>query len=186
MHYLHLSTNEIVTHRPNPLIHPDGRMTPNPTEAQYELYYSKPFELPETPAGMIRIEDSRSIQYDPESNTASVSYEYEPLADYQARMEAEEAQHLAAYEQARAEAFARLVAKAGDAVKALALNLAVFGITLPVNSTEATQAIIVRLASGEATTEEKQSAPIIAGCYNLLREQGVSDDMIAAVWESMQ
>jgi len=74
---------------PNPLFHPDGRKTNNPTPDQYAKYYCIAI-MPTTPEGMVIIGGSEQVHYDEETNSATVSYQYETLEAKQARDQAEQ------------------------------------------------------------------------------------------------
>jgi hypothetical protein len=150
MYYYDTRTERITHKRENPLIHPDGRRTNNPTEDQYEQYYSKGFDLPITPEDYVIIPDSMQIHYDPATNTASVTYEYELLEVAEARWQAEtEARRLARKqaEQDRIQAIADNP-QAQVALTQLSALLASVGLAIPVSESNATLHVASLMASG--------------------------------------
>jgi len=87
--YYNKLTGKLESELPNPLFHPDGRKTNNPTPDQHAKYYCIAI-MPTTQEGMVIIGGSEQVHYDEETNSATVSYLYETLADKEARDQAEQ------------------------------------------------------------------------------------------------
>jgi hypothetical protein len=113
---------------------------------------------------------------------SGLGYRFETAEEAEAREAAAEAARI----EREAQAAGEKVAQFGQMVAVLRANLVAVGHDIPVSSTAVTVDLMGRAAARVLSPQERAAKDDIFQLYILLKEAGITDSDIAAIWSAIQ